>query len=264
MGDEVVVRPVHQRLAPGEVAVQDVLVAELDGDASPSLRRQQGQQIRVHPLAGARCADEQEAAVEQALHYRAAEARAGRGARDRPQGLGVPHPAQQVGPVTTAQQRRVGVEQLADRSLEQHVAVVEQHLAAPPPPPEAERVEGMERGRRMKPGPGYAAARLATRSSSAGRTGSKRTGPPTAARTARDASDRPSWRTTTSPSNPGWWSRNEPSMTTAPGTNESVTTVARHTSSAPVRGKASVKSRPSGARWQWMHTRPPEDECGRG
>ena len=40
------------------------------------------------------------------------------------------------------------VEQLADRPLEQHVAVVEQHLAVPP---EAERLEGMERGQRMIP-----------------------------------------------------------------------------------------------------------------
>ena len=36
-------------------------------------------------------------------------------------------------------------------------------------------------------------------------------------------------------------------MTTAPGTNESVTAVARHTSPVPVRGKVPVKSQPSGA-----------------
>ena len=155
-------------MASREVAVQNLLVGDSVGGVAPCLRRHQGQQVRVHPLAGARRIDEQEAAVERTFQYRAQHvhalasvqeaavegafqhraARAGRGARDRHQGPGVPHLVQGEVPVPAAQQRRAGVEQLVDRPLEQQVAVAEQHLAVAV---QAERIQGMERGRRLKP-----------------------------------------------------------------------------------------------------------------
>ena len=98
-----------------------------------------------------------------------------------------------------------------------------------------------------------AAHRRSARSRSAGGTGAKRTASDVAASTARASSDRPSWMTTISPSNPGWRRRKESIRTRVPGTKRSVAAVARQTGfpdvtsplpscrfPAPVRGRGAT------------------------
>ena len=159
LGNEEVVRPAHQRLPAGEVAVQHGLVGQPDLQAPPvRLRRHQGHQVFMGTRAGERPVDEEEAGVERVFQRRPAlrfrrrtspfaeggAARRRSGFPWRQEGGRVHGPALQGIPVSAAHELFPGSEQLADGGAEQHVAVVVEHLAVSAQP---EGFEGVEHAR---------------------------------------------------------------------------------------------------------------------
>ena len=142
----VIVGLTDQRPTPGEVAVQQELVVEVDRlHATPCFWPYHAQEIRVHALAGEPSVDDQEPGVERPFD----DFRPGRVVGSllrrghRGEGGGVPDQALQRHHVAAADQHLVRVEQFCDGRTEQRVGVAAQHL---PIAAQAERFEEEERG----------------------------------------------------------------------------------------------------------------------
>ena len=125
-GEQIVPGRADEGAAPGEVAVEEELVGMGCEGAGPGVRVDHVEEVRVAGSVGEASVEEEEAAVER---VRECGSVGGVGSAQGFEGAGVAPPAAEGDLVRAAQQRAGSVEQGVERGADEHVAVVEEHLA---------------------------------------------------------------------------------------------------------------------------------------